>query len=152
MFHTEAAWEESFGSEVLRSLLLQPSLRRYSLVELSANVRIFHVDLLFADEGTDLELWSRFICANQVTLIDVIEQNEFSDITISVQTPRARVEHYSIVLVTEIAEVLDIFGQKFYLFKCADGTTFSSDWASDVPKNGSVGKTIYSASSGLAER
>ncbi len=152
MFHTEAAWEESFGSEVLRSLLSQPGLRRYSLVELSTNVRIFHVDILFSGEGKDLELWNRFICANQVTLVELIEQNEFSDITISVQTPRAGGEQYSIVLVTEIAEVLDVFGDKFYLFKCADGSMFSSDWVSDIPKSCSGKKTIYSASSGIAER
>lgn len=145
MFHTEAAWEEAFESEVLRSLLSQPGLRRYPLVELSTNVRIFHVDILFSGEGGDLGLWNRFICANQITLIELIEQNEFLDMSISVQTPRTGGKQYSIALVTEIVEALGSCGDKFYLFKCADGSTFSSDWGPAIPKIYSVKKTIYSA-------
>jgi len=101
MFQVENSWESHSNVEVLRTLFERPGLKRYPLVELSANVQLLHVNLLFKGDGVELDLWQRFICCDLVSVADLIENEDVEDIKIYMQTALSRDKPF---VISEIVE------------------------------------------------
>lgn len=129
MFQIEDSWEYTLGSDVLRSITEAPGLRQYPLVEIAANTRIFHVDLLLKGEGAELRLWSRFLCYSLSTVVDLVSQNEAQDATVSIQTQRHEGGRYDIIEIAEIGEGIDADNRHFYFCKTKNGDISTDDYA-----------------------
>jgi hypothetical protein len=61
MFQTEEDWEITDGNPFRRALMGQPSLRKYHLLELTSNVPIYRLDVVYMEEEKDEQVLRRFI-------------------------------------------------------------------------------------------
>lgn len=109
--------------------------RRYRFVAIALNSILFHVDI-YPEAADDYSCVRRYIHSEIEDVVAQIRQNDYVNIWISLQKRRDDNENgeYSISTITDIIVGKDTFGQRCYIYKCLDGTTYI-DSPSELDEN-----------------
>ena len=71
MFHTQAAWRSEDGIDVFRAISGNPTLQRFSLVEIVSHMPTYEVDLAFLDDEGE-QCWRKFFCTEIAKLAHLV--------------------------------------------------------------------------------
>lgn len=141
LFTTNDVWETKLpDAEKLES----PGARHFSVIELSFNFNLLHVDVEVED-GNGAEITSRFLFGSADDAIPALTGICPNKIKISVQCRRCDTSfgEYEMHAVKEIIRAKDRFGQKSFLFVCRGGKRIL-DGAAENEAELSDKQTIYS--------
>lgn len=117
MFQTDVQWEESSNIEFFRSLMQRPGLRRYSMVELSVNCSIIHLDILHKAESIASGVYSRFQVLNLSAAVSALTQEDCIDAYVSIQVRDRETNTYTIYPIIQIIESVDKNGDQLLFYR-----------------------------------
>lgn len=120
MFQADQSWEYNTSLGVIFN---RPGLRTYPFIEVGLNAPLFHVDAALIGEENGGGAWTRIICSRLIDVLEIIKQHGFSDIRISVQTPRND-EGYRFFSISDIIEGTNAWGDVVHLFLGARGEEY----------------------------
>jgi hypothetical protein len=145
MFHVDSSWEKTSGNDIVRRILGQPGLLRFSMVELPVNTRTFHVDVHFKEGIRAAELfWQRYLCSDLISAVNLL--NEFSYLTtrLSCQSQHSDDKPYQIEIVNEVIRVGQLNGTISYHCILANGDIIRDNFSSSSNKEDVTAETIWS--------
>lgn len=117
MFQTNIQWEETSNIEFFRSLMQRPGLRRYSMVELSVNCSIIHLDIFHKAEPIASGVYSRFQVINFSAAVSALRQEECIDAHVSIQIRDRETNTYTIHPIIQIIESVDKNGDPLLFYR-----------------------------------
>lgn len=144
MFQTDGAWEINEGTEHLRKLFGQPGLRRYQCIEVPMNHCIFHVDLKMTPNDGDV-LWHRYMLAELVESISLIDSVEAVESRITVQGMAESGKPYEFYAVIEVIECELVSGKGAFICILDTGVRMNMGSFNDVEIVESTLKTVWMA-------
>lgn len=124
MFQTNVQWEELENIQFFRSLLQEPSLRRYSMVESSVNSPIFHLDMLMKGELMASNVYSRYQVLDLSAAVRAIIDNDCARARVSIQVRDNEKNSYAIYRITEIHEGTDENSKRILLYRRDNGQLY----------------------------
>ncbi|HWW05647.1 hypothetical protein [Collimonas sp.] len=145
MLQTDEIWEYSYDGKMLGSFLRQPGQRQYACVEISLNVALFHVDIVFRDKHQIGQSWSRFIVDDIENVLQLIRRDDVIKVHISLQTSRSANAEYKISSVVEIIQGISNEGRKHYMCKCSNDAHYVDATIGDVKIELSEQRTVWSS-------
>ena len=144
MFQTDETWEVKEGTEHLRKLFGQPGLRRYQCIEVPLNHCIFHVDLKMTPNDGDV-LWHRYMLAELVGSISLIDSVEAVESRITVQGMAEGGKPYEFYAVIEVIECELVSGKGAFICILDNGVRMNMGSFNDVEIAEGTGKTVWIA-------
>lgn len=124
MFQTNVQWEELANIEFFRSLLQEPGLRRYSMVELSVNCPIFNLDMYMKGELMASGVYSRFQVLDLSVAVRALLENDCARASVSIQLRDNEKKSYVVYRITEIHEGIDENAKRILLYRRDNGQLY----------------------------
>ena len=147
MFHVDASWENLSDRDAIRTLMKQPGLLRFPIVELPLNIQTFHVALPLQRYGQP-EYWRRYLCWNLSSAVQLLTGNERRNAKITCQSPRQN-SGYDLREVSEVGLMIDAEGLEVYFCRFFDGSAVVDNLQVAPPRIPVGAQIIWSATSPL---
>lgn len=145
MFHLDSSWEITSGSDIVRQILGQPGLLRFSMVELPVNTRTFHVDVHFKEGIDAVELfWQRYLCSDLISAVNLLNKFSYLTTRLSCQSQHSYDKPYQIEIVNEVIRVSELNGAISYQCILANGDTIEDNFSSSSNKEELTVETVWS--------
>jgi hypothetical protein len=125
MFRTDDNWEDKPWGQFAGQLYKEPGTRGYLMVEVTSGLR-YHIDAKPVPLSGETPRYASLIFNHLADVLRVIQNKNFIDLRISIQSAFDESHDYVISAVVEIIEATDALGNQVFLSKCIDNRTYTS--------------------------